>query len=809
MFKNNIKLAVRNLLKYKFYSFLNLTGLAIGIATCLLILLFVQDELNYDKYNENADRICRVIANFNFSGNDLVWPNIGLPTGEALFNDYPEVENFVRIKQSGNNFVKYGDNSFKETKVIKADSTFFDIFTIPLIAGNPKTALNKPNTLVLSETTAKKYFGSEDPMGKVLKFNDWQDFVVTGVYKDIPAASHFHADFILSLQAGNNKFDQYWVSNMNYITYILLQKGYNYKNLEAKFPAMTEKYVGPEILAFTGKTMEEFVRDGSRAGYYLQPLTDIHLHSNLQGEFEANGDIKYVYIFSAIAVFILLIACINFMNLATARSAGRAKEVGIKKVLGSERRDLIKQFLTESITMSIISTVLALILIQILLPYFNNLSGKQLEISYLTNAQFLIGIVVLTIFIGILAGSYPALFISSFKPVSVLKGKLRSGAKTGFMRSSMVVFQFCSSIIMIIATTVVFNQLNYIQNKKIGFDKENVIVLHDTYILGDRIESFKNEIVNDPQILSGTISNYLPVGSYTYRNANGTFREKRTDDEKLTPMESWRVDYDYIKTMGMEIIEGRNFSKEYGSDSTAVIINEAAAKHFEWNEPLGKTLSQFATIDGDLATYNVIGVVKNFNYESLKNTIGPVLLFLRPNHSSVAFRFKGANTAEVINLIKEKWNTFAAGQPIEYSFLDEDFSEMYSAEQKIGEIFSVFAFLAILIACLGLFGLAAFTAEQKTKEIGIRKVLGASVTGIIIMVSKEFAKLVTIAFVISVPIAYYYMNIWLQDFQYKIDITAGIFAFAGLTALAIAMITVSYHTIKIAVTNPVKSLRYE
>jgi len=808
MFKNNVKIALRNLLKYKFYSFLNLTGLAIGIAICLLILLFVQDELNYDKYNDKADRIYRVIADFKLGGNNLVSPQLGPPSAQAILNDYPEVENVVRVREAGVWFIKYGDKTFKENNVLEADSTFFEIFTIPLLAGNPEEVLNKPNTIVLSKTTAEKYFGNENPVEKVLRLDNREDYIITGVFQDIPSNSHFHADFIKSLKIRNDGSSEYWLSRMNYITYILLQENYDPKNLEAKFPAMTEKYIGPEILQFLGKSMEDFRKDGSKAGFYLQPLTDIHLYSDLSGELEPNGDIKYVYIFSAIAVFILLIACINFMNLSTARSAGRAKEVGIKKVLGSERKDLIKQFLTESIIMSLISSLLALCLIQLLIPYFNILSGKQLEISYLTNPQFLIGIIVLTLFIGILAGSYPALFISSFKPVAVLKGKLRSGAKSGWLRSSMVVFQFSSSIIMIIATTVVFNQLSYIQNKKIGFDKEGVIIIHDTYMLDKQIESFKNEIVNDPNIISGTISSYLPVESS--RNNNGTFRDTRTNDEKLTPMQTWRVDYDYIKTMGMEIIEGRNFSKDFGGDSAAVIINEAAAKHFEWDNPLNERIGQFASSDGsEINTYNVVGVVKDFHFESLKNTISPVLFFLRPDDSSVAFRFKGTNTAEIINLIKTKWDKFAAGQPFEYSFMDEDFIKMYQAEQKIGEIFSTFAFLAIFVACLGLFGLAAFTAEQRTKEIGIRKVLGASVPGIILMLSKEFAKLVVIAFIISVPVAYYYMNIWLQDFQYRIDLTAGIFLLAGIIAISIAMITVSYHALKIATANPAKSLRYE
>ncbi|MCB9219974.1 MAG: ABC transporter permease [Ignavibacteriales bacterium] len=809
MFKNNLKIAIRNLLKYKFYSFINATGLAIGIATCLLILLFVQDELNYDKYNEKAGRIYRVIADMKLGGNSFNTTNLGAPTAEALVNDFPEVEKAVRIKHLGSWFVQYGDLSFKETNVINADSTLFDIFTIPLLSGNPKTALVKPNTLVLNEKMAEKYFGNENPVGKMLILNNRDDFLVTGVFKNIPSNSHFHADFILSFNIKHGDGNDYWLGNMMYVTYILLQKNFDYKNFEAKLPSVVEKYMGPEIEHFTGKSIKDFLAEGNKARLYLQPLTDIHLHSDLMSELEPNGDIKYVIIFSAIAVFILLIACINFMNLSTASSSQRAKEVGIKKVLGSDRMDLIKQFLAESIVMSLIATILALIIIQLAIPFFNNLSGKELTISYLTNFQFLAGILILTMFIGLLAGSYPALFISSFKPVSILKGKIRTGSKSGFLRSSMVVFQFAASIIMITATTIVFNQLHYIQNKKLGFDKEHAIVIHDSYILGNQVQSFKNEIVNDSRIISGTIANTLPVEEPG--SSNGTIRGRNINDEKMTSMQSWKVDYDYVPTLGMKIIQGRNFSREYGSDSNAVIINEAVARHFEWDEPIGKHLSQYTSPDEDnpLTTYEVIGVVKDFHFESLKNSIAPVLLFLSPSSTYSVFRFKGENTAEVINFIKSKWERFAPGSPFEYSFLDKDYDNLYKAEQKVGDIFSVFAFLAIFIGCLGLFGLAAFTAERKTKEIGIRKVLGASILGLIYLLSKEFAKLIFLAFIISVPIAYYFMNNWLQDFAYRIEINWWVFVLSGGIALLIALTTVSYHAIKSATANPVDSLSNE
>ena len=807
MFKKNLKIAVRNLLKYKFYSFINITGLAIAIAASLLILLFVQDELSYDKYNENADRIYRVVADLKLGGSTMIGVDLGAPTAEALANDFPEVEKAVRIKETGSYFVSYGYKSFIETKVIKADSTFFDIFTIPLLEGNPKTALSRPNSLVLSKKMVEKYFGNEEPIGKTLRLNDRDDYMVTGVFDKIPSNSHFHTDFILSLQIKPGGNDDYWLGSMNYVTYILLPKEYDYKNLEAKFPTMTKKYVGPEIQMFLGKSLEETIKEGNKVGYYLQPLTDIHLYSNFKGELEPNGDIKYVLIFSAIGLFILLIACVNFMNLSTASSSNRAKEVGIKKVLGSGKSELVKQFLTESVVMSSVGTFLALIIVLAALPIFNNLAGKELTISYLFNPLFFVMILLVTLFIGLLAGSYPALFISSFTPAAVLKGKIRTGTKGSFLRSSMVVFQFTASIIMLIATTVVFNQLNYMQNKKLGFEKDQEIIVHNAFILGDQANAFRDEVTADSRIASGTIAGSLPVESS--RNSHATFRDARTNDEKLTSMQSWYVDYNYVPTLGLELVKGRNFSKDFGNDSKTVIINEAAAKHFEWNEPIGKHLSQYTSNSSEIATYTVIGVVKDFHFESMKNTIAPVLLFLKTNNLYAVFKFNSHNTTDVVNLIKDKWAKFVPGGAFEFSFMDEDFNEMYKAEQKIGEIFSVFTILAMLIACLGIFGLAAFTAAQRTKEIGIRKVFGASILRVILLLSKDFAKLVLVAFVISIPVAYYYMNNWLEDFAYRTNISIWVFIFAGVSAIFITLATVSYQSIKAALANPIDSIKYE
>ncbi len=808
MFRNYITIAVRNLLKYKFYSILNVSGLAIGIATCLLILLFVQNELSYDKYNENADRIVRVVADFELGGNKFQAPSLGAPTGPSILADYPEVENQVRLRTGGNWFVKYGENTFKEDFVVFADSTFFSVFTIPLIKGNPEKVLTAPSSMVISKKMAEKYFGDEDPVGKTMRFDDREDYQVTGIFDKIPTNSHYKAEFIISLAGSRRSEEQFWLGNMQYVTYLLMNENADYKSLEAKFPGMIQKYIGPEIQKFLGKSLEEFEKGGGKTGFYLQPLTDIHLYSDLMDEIQPNSDIKYVIIFSAIALFILIIACINFMNLSTATSAGRAREVGIKKVLGSERRSLITQFLTESVVISVVATLLALIIVTFSLPYFNNLAGKELEFSILSNSQLLIGIISITLFIGVLAGSYPALFISAFRPVEVLKGKLKMGAKSGFLRSSLVVFQFSASIIMIICTTVVYNQLNYIQNKKLGFNKEQVLIINDAYILGDQVESFKEEVLQNTNVVSGTVSSFLPTESW--RSGNGTFKDGVPDEKNITVMQSWRVDYDYVETLGMDIIEGRNFSKEFGSDSSAVILNETAAKFFGWEDPLGKIVGQFdSNEDATIVKYNVIGIVKNFHFESLRNTVGPVLFFLDRSTSKVAFRINTENTIQLISFVKERWNEFAPGQPFDYTFMDEEFTSMYNAEERIGKIFSVFAFLAILIGCLGLFGLAAFTAQQRTKEIGVRKVMGASVGGIVVLLSKEFVKLILVSFVIAAPVAYHYMNGWLEDFAFRTDVGLLTLAFAGLAALFIAILTVSYHAIKIAITNPIKSLRYE
>ncbi len=807
MLKNFIITAVRNLLKRKGYSLINIVGLAIGMASCLLILMFVNDELSYDAYNENADRIYRVAGSFRYGGRDFDIAVAPAPMAQVLIDEFPEVVDAVRFRQRGLYIFRYGENSYQEIRVSYADPSFFNVFSIPLLSGDLKTALAEPNTLVLNQETAEKYFRDEDPVGKTLRLNDRTDYMVSGVFEKIPDNSHFHFDILVSMSSLAESKGKIWM-NQNFQTYILLHENATPESVEAKFPALLIKYMGPQIQAFMGKSMEKLMEEGDLRGeFYLQALRDIHLHSDLLGEMEATSDVKYVYIFTAIALFVLIIASINYMNLSTARAAGRAKEVGIRKVLGSFRSQLIRQFLTESMMLCFVSLVIALGLVRLALPFFNGLSGKVLSMSALGNPGMVVVLVLVTIIVGILAGSYSAFFISAFQPVNVLKGHLKSGVKTGWFRSGLVAFQFAASIILIIGTFVVYNQLHYIQNRKLGYNKEQVIILRNAYLLGDQAETLKNEMLAYPQAVSGTVSNYLPVPSS--RNNSAVFPDNERSDKRATSMQNWVVDYDYIPTLGMKIVQGRNFSKEYSSDTEAAIMNQAAVEHFGWDRPVGRKVGRIVNNRGESASYEVIGVVENFHFETLKDTIGPLVMYLGNSNERISFRVETQDISGTIGLLRSKWREFLPNQPFEYSFLDERFADMYQMEQRIGKIFGVFAGLAIFIGCLGLFGLAAFTAERRTKEIGIRKVMGATAPNIVRLLLKEFVILVAVANVIAWPVAFWVMKGWLKDFSYRISLNVWVFVGAGLLTLFIAMLTVSFQAIKAALADPANSLRYE
>ena len=810
MFTNYIKVALRNLWKNKTFSFINIFGLAIGLCCFLLIALYVLDELSFDRYNDKADRIYRINSDIRFGGADLHMPVTSDMMGAVLKKDYPQVEDYTRIYNSnGNKLVKNGNEFINEINVAHVDSTFFRVFTIPAIAGDTKTALNDPNTVVITESTARKYFGTTDAVGKTIETNDNNKTIykVTAVVKDVPKNAHFQFDFFFSMKNVDYQWGQFLSHNFH--TYLLLRKGTDYKAFEKNFKQYIDKYVMPQAKQYMSiGSMDEFEKAGNKLEYSLIPLTKIHLYSDRVFEFSSSGNIQYVYIFSAGALFILLIACINFMNLTTARSTNRAKEVGIRKVLGTERKNLISQFLTESTLMVLLSLAIAIGATYFVLPLFNDVAGKSMYVGSLFSPIILPLLIALPLIVGLLAGSYPAFFLSGFQPIEVLKGKINLGSKSGGLRSLLVIIQFTTSIVLIIGTIIVYRQLHYIQTKNLGFNKDQVLIINDSYALKNNIDAFKNEVLQMPGVISGTLSSFLPVTSSS-RNDNSFSKEATMDAKNGFDMQNWTIDYDYLNTMGIELARGRNFSKDYGTDTSAVIINETTAGILGYNDPIGKEIYASFGGPGSLTKYTIIGVVKNFNFESLHKSVGPLAFFLGKSTGLASFKVKAANVPDLTKRIESKWKEMAQGMPFSYRFLDDSFNEMYQDEQRVGKIALTFSILAILIACLGLFGLATYIAEQRTKEIGIRKVLGASVGGIVQLLSKDFIKLILIAFVIAAPLAWYFMNKWLQDFAFRTNINWWIFLLAGCIAIIIALSTISFQAIRAAIANPVKNLRTE
>ena len=807
MLRNYIKIALRNLWKSKGFSAINIIGLAIGLATCLLIILFVLDELSYDRYNKKADRIYRVDGDIKFGGNRYILAVAPDPMGATLKKDYPQVEQYVRFRDIGGLLLKKGNENVQEDKVIYADSTLFDVFTLPLLDGDPQTALQAPNSLVITASTARKYFNTTQAVGRTVLVDNRANYKITGVIKDIPAQSHFNYDFFVSMATLEESRRNNWVSN-NFNTYVVLKEGSDPKKLEAQFDALIEKYVGPAVKQIMSIDMAEFRKAGNYEKLFLTPLTSIHLYSDKTAELAPNSSIQYVYIFSAIAFFILLIACVNFMNLSTARSANRAREVGVRKVLGSLKANLVKQFLTESILISCIALVLALVLAFVMLPTFNHLAAKEIKLNLLANPWLLPTLLLMVLITGLLAGSYPAFYLSSFKPIQVIKGKLAAGFKTSWLRSGLVVFQFAISIILIIATMVIYKQLNFIQSHKTGFNREQVLVLHNTSPLGSKAKTFKEELVKISGVENATMTGYLPTNGW--RNDNPVFADPTLDQKKAVSMQTWDVDEQYLSTLGMELVTGRNFSKNFLTDSSAIIINEAAAKLYGFTEPIGKNLYYLRDINTRYASVlHVIGIVKDFNFSSFKQQVTPLALLWGPNAGNTAIRISSTNIPHLVKQIENLYNNMAPGEPFNYTFMDEDFNNLYRTEQRMGVIAISFSALAILIACLGLFGLAAYAAEQRTKEIGIRKVLGATVSNITAMLSKDFLRLVIVAAVIAFPLAWWVMHSWLQDFAYRTNISWWVFIMAGAVAAFIAVFTVSFQTIRAALMNPVKSLRTE
>ena len=783
LFKNYIITALRNIGKHKTFSFINVTGLAMGLSVCMLMLLWVHDELSFDRFHEHTDDMYRLISEIHTAdhiSHNARTPN---PLGPTLKKEFPEIVNFARFQGFDGWLVQYGDKSFINDNLGTADPSFFEIFSFPFLQGDPVTALQDRYSIVITEGMAKKYFGDEDPMGQVLTIH--HEYTVTGIIENVPENSHLHFDCIFPLE----NMEYFWDENFDdwervwYYTYIQVGVNTSQKTLERKISTVVQEHL-----------------PASSTHLYLQPLKDIHLRSNFEWDLDnyAQGNITYVYIFTLTALSILLIACINFMNLSTARSTKRAKELGMRKVSGARKKDIILQFYAESVLLSFIALLFALILTYVFLPIFNDLSGKQFSLKFAGNINIIIGLVAITLLTGMISGSYPSLYLSGLKTADILKGvPHKSTGKSMISRKLLVIFQFTLTIVLIIGTLVIYSQLHFIRNRHLGFHKDHIVILKSAHM---NYEAFKNEMMQNPNILSMTQSK--PPNQQPWGETGFNWEGKNPDEDiMLYPV---TVDFDYMNTFGTEMIEGRFFSQEYATDETqAVVINETAAKAMNMTFPVGKRISH-----GEHQS-TIIGVMKDFHQSSLHNEIEPLLLRISQDGPYICARIDSRHVPETIAFIEKIYKKYVRYYPFTYEFLDASIEKYYRSEQKIGAIFTYSTVLAIFIACLGLFGLASFLTQQRTKEIGIRKILGASISRIVLLLSGELTKWVLIANAIAWPIAYLAMKRWLQHFAYRIDLGIWIFILSSSIAILIAFSTVSYQSLKAALMNPVESLRYE
>jgi len=809
MIRNYLKIAFRNITRYKFISFINIFGLTIGLTCCLLIFTFILHELSYDKYQPHVNRVYRVTRSFNNAETGALSLNLSTvapPFGPLLQNDFKEIEVMTRLLQNGATAVRYEDKILTEQNVYFADDKFFDFFSVDVIKGNPGKALSDPYSIMITDEVAKKYFGTGEAINKTLRINlgNYFDFKVTGIYKPLPSNTHFHPDIMLSFNTlndtliyGAENLRTNWGNN-SFFTYIRLPEKYDPRRLEAQFPAFLDRHINEGGPHKTSKW----------TALGLQKLTDIHLRSHTDYEAEENGDIKRVYIFSAIALFILLIACINYMNLSTARSTLRAREIGIRKVVGAQKKEIMIQFLSESILVSWLAMLLAFGLTWLLIPWLNDVSNQDLAITILFKWQILLPILIVPFIVGILSGLYPSMFMSSFQPIKVLKGFLQIGGGNVSFRKVLVTIQFAISIILIICTAIVFTQMKYMQNKSLGFDKERVITLPYVSELNDKYDAFRTELLSNSTIKNAGRSSRIPTGrlldAMGARMMRGDSMAPVSADIKFVT-----ADQDFISTYGVKVIAGRGFSRDFGLDTSAFLINEAAARVLGFksnNEAIGKDFG-YGNFEGKL-----IGVFNDFHFESMHQKIVPLVLLIprSPNqYGRMSVKMGGTDIGTALSHIQSTWKKFLPEAPYEFTFLDENFARLYQAEERQKTLFTTFACLAIFIACLGLFGLSAFTISQRIKEIGIRKVLGASISTIVTLLSKDFLKLVFVAAIIAFPVAWFAMNKWLQDFAYRTTIQWWIFLLALIIAALIALLTISFQAIKAAIANPVKSLRTE
>lgn len=804
MIKNHLRIAWRNIKKDKLFTTIKIGGFAVGIAACLLIALFIGNELSYDTHYQNKNRIYRVVMQGTMGGELLKSVHFQLPFAETLETTFPEVLKAGKINTSelfgaGRRPLRASgalQNNFEEG-FIYADQQVFDILELELVEGTPDNLLTNPGSVVMTAKKAAKYFPEGNAVGKTVYLDDnsTRPYTVTGVIKeDISKKSHLDFDFLLAIEDTNMSW-----SNNNYFTYLLLDDKADVAALELKMRSILEQYVIPAYKE-RGRG-EEFMEVLKTLEYKLQPVGDIHLRSDAKmGDGLQHGDIRFVWLFAAIAGFVLLLAVINFINLSTAKSANRAKEVGLKKTVGAFKSHLISQFLTESVIYSLISFVIGVFLAWLLLPTFNTIAAKSIVMPW-SAWWFLLTIALAALFVGIMAGLYPAFYLSAFKPVNVLKGTLSTGSKSGKLRSGLVVVQFTTSVVLIIGTLIIYNQMNFILNKKLGFNKDQVLVIKGTNLLKDNSQSFKERLLGLSDVKAVSISDYLPIEG-TKRNGNTFGAISNGRQEISVPAQIWRVDHDYINTLGLQLKEGRGFSKDFASDSSAIVINSTMAKELGFEDPIGKRIN-----NGE--DWTIIGVVEDFHFKNLKEDIAPVSLVIGDSPSMVSVKLNSSEAANFIHDIQAIWQQYVPQQAFEYTFLDQEFAHMHDDVQRMGKIFNSFALFAIFVACLGLFALSAFLVEQRKKEISIRLVLGAPFKSIYQLLTMDFMKLILLSIIIAIPIGWYMMDRWLEDFAYRIHISWGTFMLAGLLALMIALLTVSFQSIRAALTNPAKTLRTE
>lgn len=813
MLRSYLLVALRNLWKNRGYAAINIFGLAIGLASSILIMIYVINELTYDRFHEQSDQIYKVWISGSMPTGEMHDATTAGPMAAALLSDYPEVEQVVRIRQAGGWLVRKGDRIFNETAedFMFADSSFFDVFSFNLVKGDPKTCLKDPRSIVLTEEYARKYFGDEDPIGQSLKIEqDTNLSVITGVMEDFPVNSHFHCKMLGSLATfGESRHPTAWV-NQNYHTYIILAEGTDTEVFEERMYDMVLKYVGPIVQMGMGINLEQFEAAGHSYGYRLMKLTDLHLHSDLRGDIEPAGNPLYVYLFLVAAIMILVIAGINFMNLATAQSSNRSREVGLRKVVGSRRTQLISQFLTESVVLSLLALVLAIALVYVLMPGYNNLIRMNLDFNIFSHSWILPALILFAIFIGVLSGSYPSFVLASFKPLAVLRSDKRAGHQKSLLRAALIVMQFTVTIVILIGTVIVNRQLVFMQKKDPGFGRDNVLVVHRSDVLGQNIDAFKEEISQHSNIISAANSTHIPSGGYW---GNAHWLEGR-DRSEIYTLAMYRTSYDFEKALDLELLEGRFFSRDMPSDSSGVVVNEATLKMLGIDEPLNTRFVQPSMVGNPDEFMPIIGVVKDFHYESMHNQIGPMAIHFMPgnNEGKLIIRMGEGDRAETIGFIQEKWQDFSIDHPFEYTWLDEEFGKLFDVERNTGQILLIFSILSIFVTCLGILGLISYATSQRTREIGIRKIMGASIQIVMRLLSREMFKLMGISALISIP-AYFGIRVWLQRFAYHINFQVGMYflvlAAVSLVVLSLAMVTMSYHSYRAATANPADSLRVD